>query len=61
MCEWCDLVSGDIKDFGEAKNDILQIERHCNSYFISTSSLIDEDDEREINYCPMCGRKLEDK
>lgn len=56
-CEYCDLVSGEEKDIGEAKNDILKIERHRNSYYISA---IDEvyTDEIEIKYCPMCGRKL---
>ena len=58
MCEHCNLLSGDKKDFGEAKRDILKIDRHNNSYLISTDSSIDFDDEREIYFCPMCGRKL---
>lgn len=54
MCEYCDLVSGDKRDLGEAKRDILKIERHNESYLISTDSSIDLDDEREIYFCPMC-------
>ena len=52
-CEFCDLVSGEEKDIGELKNDELIIERHNNTYLLNTFS-----DELEINYCPMCGRKL---
>lgn len=58
MCEYCDLVSGDKKDFGDGQHDILKIERHNDSYLIGTDSSIDLDDEREIYFCPMCGRKL---
>lgn len=52
-CKYCDLVSGDEKDIGELKNDELVIERHNNTYLLNGFA-----DEVEINYCPMCGRKL---
>lgn len=53
MCKYCDLVSGDEIDIGDNKNQVLYIERHNNNFSIST-----EIDEIDINYCPICGRKL---
>lgn len=55
MCRYCDLVSGDAIDIGDNKNQTLYIERHNNNFSIST-----ENDEVDINYCPMCGRKLKE-
>lgn len=52
-CEYCDLVSGEEKDIGSLKNYEILIERHNDTYSITAFS-----DELEINYCPMCGRKL---
>lgn len=51
MCKYCKLVSGETKSMNKYEN--LFISRHCNTYFIEC-----DDDEIEINYCPMCGRKL---
>ena len=35
----------------------LRIERHNNSYSLIAGD-IEDDIEIDINYCPMCGRKL---
>lgn len=51
MCRYCSLVSGETKNLNKYEN--LFISRHNHTYFIEC-----EDDEAEIYYCPMCGRKL---
>lgn len=59
MCKYCDLVSGDEIDIGDNQNQTLYIERHNNNFSISTHLYnSEEEDETDINYCPMCGRKL---
>lgn len=60
MCEYCDLVSGDERDFEYGKNVNMHIERHCNTYTLVASNAY-EYIEKEINYCPMCGRKLKEE
>lgn len=61
MCEYCNLVSGNEKDIGEQKNDLLYIVRHNNDFELQAMfDTVEEsnEDSRKINYCPMCGRKL---
>ena len=57
-CEYCDLVSGEEKYIGEihyARR--LFMERHNNMFILNATGHSDND-TLEINYCPMCGRKL---
>lgn len=56
-CEYCDLVSGEEKDLGNG-NQLLIMERHNNTYSISVTTCYEGSALIEINYCPMCGRKL---
>lgn len=61
MCNCCNLVSGQEKDIGNAGKQTLYIERHNNTFSIKVELYAyeqEEEDETEINYCPMCGRKL---
>lgn len=59
MCKCCNLVSGEEIDIGNAKQQTLFIERHNNTYSITTKiENYIEEDEVDIKYCPMCGRKL---
>lgn len=51
MCEYCNLLSGDYKRLDEYTNIVMT--RHNNYYTIES-----EECEVNINYCPMCGRKL---
>ena len=37
MCEFCEILSGETKDIGDLKNEILYIERHNNTYIISVN------------------------
>ena len=53
MCKYCALLSGDRKSLDE--NTDITIVRH-NIYF----TIETDDYEVDINYCPMCGRKLGD-
>lgn len=53
MCKYCNLLSGDSSK-----------ERHNNTFSIEINGIYYDDSESiEINYCPMCGRKIkkEDK
>lgn len=52
-CEYCDLVSGDEKDLGNGKQQLL-IARHNNTFSLISQPYYEEDEEIEINYCPMC-------
>ena len=59
MCEYCNLLSGDRVDIGYARQQTLFMERHNNTFSITTELEHSyEEDEIDINYCPMCGRKL---
>lgn len=67
MCEYCDkkINNKKIKDIDNDENDWLEIIHqpvHGSMIFVELDG-IDEDgyktaDFFEINYCPMCGRKL---
>lgn len=59
-CEYCNLVSGEEKEIKEGCYAGLFLERHNNTYtLIAVSTNRDiECVEIEINYCPICGRKL---
>lgn len=57
MCEYCNLVSGDEKIIEEGSNISMYIKRHNNTYTLVASHSY-ENIEKDINYCPMCGRKL---
>lgn len=56
MCEYCDLLSGDMNPL--TKEMCLTIERHNNTYTLVADNIQDDIDEIDINYCPMCGRDL---
>lgn len=61
MCDYCNLVSGQEKDIGNAQKQTLYIERHNNTFSITVQLYgyeSKEEDETEINYCPMCGKDL---
>ena len=59
-CKYCSLLSGGVSILDEDKDNELRIERHNDTYVITT--LTDCCDYNvEINYCPMCGRKLNDE
>lgn len=57
MCKYCNLVSGELKSLKTENLWNLRIERHNNSYSLIAGD-IEDDIEIDINYCPMCGRKL---
>lgn len=57
MCKYCDLLSGGFSILDEHKENELRIERHNNTYEITTFSNCCNYNA-EINYCPICGRKL---
>lgn len=59
MCEYCKLLSGDIRILAEDGETELKIERHNKEYSLVAEELTDIAETR-INYCPMCGRKLEE-
>ncbi len=56
-CIYCDLASGDEKELGNG-NQLLIIERYNDTYSISVTTCYEGSALIEINYCPMCGRKL---
>ena len=59
MCEYCYLLSGDSSNL--CCTDLVTMERHNNTFSIEVNATYSEDRESiEINYCPMCGRKLGD-
>lgn len=60
MCEYCKLSSGDRRILAEDSNTELKIERHNKEYSLIAESLYDFA-EKKINYCPICGRRLEEK
>ena len=57
MCRYCDLLSGDVRSLKTENLWNLRIERHNKAYSLIASD-IEDDIEIDINYCPMCGRKL---
>ena len=57
MCKYCNMASGDVRSLKTENLWNLRIERHNKSYSL-IASIIDDDIEIDINYCPMCGRKL---
>ena len=59
MCEHCKLLSGDWAILAKDGETELKIERHNKEYSLVAESLTDIA-ETKINYCPMCGRKLEE-
>ncbi len=59
MCEYCKLLSGDWAILAEDGETELKIERHNKEYSLIAESLYDSAEIR-INYCPICGRKLEE-
>ena len=54
MCEYCNLLSGDIKNIFD---DLLTIERHNNTFELVVNGTLNYA-SININYCPFCGRKL---
>lgn len=59
MCEYCKLLSGDIRILAEDGGTELKIERHNKEYSLVAEGLTDIAETR-INYCPECGRKLKE-
>ena len=59
MCEYCKLLSGDIRIWAEDGETELKIERHNKEYSLVAEGLTDIAETR-INYCPECGRKLKE-
>lgn len=63
-CEFCENAPTRYCDTEEFKKDItsgvnadlMYIERSVNSYYLTTGH---RNDLFKINYCPLCGRKLE--
>ena len=60
MCEYCKLFSGDRITLAEDGETELKIERHNKEYSLIAESLYDFAEIR-INYCPICGKRLEEK
>lgn len=56
-CKYCNIGSGDARSLKTENLWNLRIERHNNSYSLIAEN-IEDDIEIDINYCPMCGRKL---
>lgn len=56
MCEYCNLLSGDVKNIFD---NLLTIERHNNVYTLEVNGN-NEDNEAsfEIKFCPMCRQKV---
>ena len=52
-CKYCDLKNGDEKDLGNGKQQLL-IARHNNTFSLISQPYYEENEEIEINYCPMC-------
>ena len=52
MCECCDLLSGEFRFL----NEEMWLERHLNDY-----SIVTEETEIDINYCPKCRTKTSRK
>lgn len=59
MCGYCKLFSGDRITLAEDGETELKIERCNEDYSLVAESLYDSA-EVKINYCPICGRKLEE-
>lgn len=60
MYEYCDLASGDEKLIEEGYDVGLYLKRHNNTYTL-TAVCSNGYAEKDINYCPMCGRDLRDE
>lgn len=60
MCEYCKLLSGDRRILAEDGETELKIERHNKEYSLVAEGLNDIAEIR-IDYCPFCGRKLEEE
>ena len=56
MCEYCNLLNGDIKNIFD-DDEILAIERHNNTFELVVNGTLNYA-SININYCPFCGRKL---
>lgn len=66
MCEYCDIEKYEKVDYGELVKDLdygdyttLRMEYLSNRFSIFAHG--DDCAGIEINYCPFCGRKLEEK
>ena len=60
VCGYCELLSGDRKILEEDGETEIAIGRVNKDYYIEAGNDYDSIDI-DINYCPMCGRKLKEE